>query len=229
MKRHSKRIALFIAFIAFIAALQFSGVRDVITFENLQRNRDLLLAHVREHYALSVVSFIGVYAAATGLNIPVAAILTIASGFLFGLGPGTLYSNIGATTGASLSFLAARYLIGGWVQERFASQLAAFNREMEKDGTRYLLTIRQITVLPFFVVNFLSALTKVPLRTFVWTTSIGVIPAQIVFTNAGTQLGSIKTPGEILSWRVIVSFLLLALFAIIPVIWKRIRPRKKGA
>ncbi len=223
MKKHTKRFFLLAILIAVIVGLRFTGLGDVLTFDNLQRNKDALLAYVREHYAASVMAYIGIYIAAIALNAPGAAILTIAGGFLFGTAPAIVFANIGATTGAVLAFLLSRYLLGEWVQARYQSQLARFNKEIERNGTRYLLTLRLIPLFPFFVINFLSGLTTVPLRTFVWTTAVGIIPAGAVYAFAGQQIGSIRSPGEILSPGVILAFVLLALFALVPGMFSRRR------
>jgi uncharacterized membrane protein YdjX (TVP38/TMEM64 family) len=164
-----------------------------------------------------------VYIAAVALNVPGAAILTMAGGFLFGTALTVLYANVGATTGAVLAFLLARYLLGEWVQSRYRTQLAGFNSEIERNGSKYLLTLRLIPVFPFFLINFLSGLTTIPLRTFAWTTSLGIIPAAAVFGFAGQQIGTISSAGEILSPKVIIAFTLLALLALIPALISRKR------
>jgi uncharacterized membrane protein YdjX (TVP38/TMEM64 family) len=216
MKKNARRFFLLSLLIAVIVGLRFTGVGDVLTFDNLQRNKEALLAYVREHYAASVMAYIGVYIVAIALNVPGAAILTLAGGFLFGTVFAVLYANVGATTGAVLAFLLSRYLLGEWVQARYQDQLARFNKEIERNGTRYLLTLRLIPIFPFFLINFLSGLTTVPLRTFVWTTAVGIIPAAAVYAFAGQQIGSIRSPGEVLSPGVIIAFVLLALFALVP-------------
>jgi uncharacterized membrane protein YdjX (TVP38/TMEM64 family) len=168
-----------------------------------------------------------VYVLATALSLPGAIILTLAGGFLFGVAAGTFYVNIGATMGAILAFLSARYLLGDRLQEKYAKQLETFNREMDRNGTSYLLTLRLIPVFPFFLINFLSGLTKIRLWTFLWTTWLGIIPGTVVFAFAGQQLGSISSPADILSKNVIIAFLVLALFTLVPVILKRSKAGSK--
>ncbi len=84
-----------------------------------------------------------------------------------------------------LAFLFARYLLGQLLQDKYQLQLDRFNREMEASGSRYLLTLRLIPIFPFFLINFLSGLTRVPLKTFAWTTALGIIPGTIIFAYAG--------------------------------------------
>jgi len=228
MKKHSRNVVLLLLFIGAMVALRLSGVGDLLTFENLQKNRDALLAYVRGHDLSSIALYILVYTAAIALNLPGGAVLTLAGGFLFGTLPAVLYVNLGATTGAVLAFLSARYLLGARLQETYRDRLAKFNREMARNGTRYLLTLRLIPVFPFFVVNFLAGLTQVPLGTFSWTTSLGIIPGTAVFAYAGHQLEHIRSISDIFTGKVLSAFLLLAAFALAPAIIDRFRNRSSS-
>lgn len=227
MTKQSKLLLLLILFIAAIVALRYSSAGNVLTFENLKQHRDILTTLVQDHYGLSVMLFVVVYILAAAFSVPGAVILTLGGGFLFGTVAATVYVNIGATAGASLAFLSARYLLGDRLQEKYQSQLNTFNAEIAKNGARYLLTLRFIPVFPFFLINFLSGLTKLPLKTFVWTTSLGIIPGTAVFAFAGRQIGMINSPSEILSKKTIIAFIILALFALFPVIVDRIKGARK--
>jgi uncharacterized membrane protein YdjX (TVP38/TMEM64 family) len=223
MKKHSRNMLLLLLFIGVIIALRMSGTGELLTLENLRRNKDALLIFVRENHALSIVLYILVYVVAIAVNLPGGAVLTMAGGFLFGTLPAVLYVNLAATTGAVLAFLSARYLLGSRLQETYRDRLAAFNSEMTRNGARYLLTLRLIPVFPFFVVNFLAGLTRVPLATFSWTTSLGIIPGTAVFAYAGHQLEHVSSIGDVFSGKVLAAFLLLALFTLAPAIISRFR------
>jgi len=225
MKKSTRNILLLVLFLAVIIGLRLSGVGNLLTFENLQKNKDALLAYVQDNAVASILIYILVYIAAIALNVPGAAVLTIAGGFLFGTLPAILYVNIGATTGAVLAFLSARYLLGSRLQESYGAQLAKFNGEMERNGNRYLLTVRLLPVFPFFLVNFLSGLTRVPLTTFAWTTSLGIIPGSLVYSFAGSQIESVHSLGDILTAKILLSFGLLALFTLAPAVIGRMRKR----
>jgi uncharacterized membrane protein YdjX (TVP38/TMEM64 family) len=227
MTKQGKQLLLLILFIAAIVALRYSSAGNVLTFENLKQHRDILTALVQDHYGPSVTLFVVVYILAAAFSVPGAVILTLGGGFLFGTVAATVYVNIGATAGASLAFLSARYLLGDRLQEKYQSPLNTFNAEIAKNGARYLLTLRFIPVFPFFLINFLSGLTKLPLKTFVWTTSLGIIPGTAVFAFAGRQIGTINSPSEILSKKTIIAFIILALFALFPVIVDRIKGARK--
>jgi len=221
-------MVLLLLLIGVIIALRLGGVGDLLTFENLQKNRDALLAYVREHGRSSIAFYILVYIAAIALNLPGGAVLTLAGGFLFGTLPAVLYVNLGATSGAVLAFLSARYLLGARLQETYRDRLEKFNREMERNGTRYLLTLRLIPVFPFFVVNFLAGLTRVPLGTFSWTTSLGIIPGTAVFAYAGHQLEQVRSISDIFTGKVLSAFLILAAFTLAPAIISKIRRRSSS-
>ncbi|MBP7603012.1 MAG: TVP38/TMEM64 family protein [Spirochaetes bacterium] len=218
-----KKIALAWAALAVLAVLRLSGAGELISFENLQANRGRLLAFVDAHYALSALAYVIVYVAAVALSMPGAAVLTLAGGFAFGAGAGTLLVNVGATAGAALVFLAARYLLGGWVQKRYGERLAAFNAEIERNGARYLLTLRLIPLFPFFLINLMAGLTTVRFTTFVWTTAAGIIPGSFVYAYAGSRLSVIDSPADIVSWKVLSALVLLGALALVPVAREKLR------
>jgi uncharacterized membrane protein YdjX (TVP38/TMEM64 family) len=159
------------------------------------------------------------------LSIPGATILTLTAGFLFGFF-GIIYVNIGATIGAILAFLVARYLIGDWIQKRYGERFASFNREIAENGYNYLLTLRFIPLFPFFLVNIFAGITRVPLITYAWTTMVGIVPASFVYIYTGRQLGSIDHPGDILSWQIMLALVLLGLLVLSPVLIKKVMKKK---
>jgi uncharacterized membrane protein YdjX (TVP38/TMEM64 family) len=226
MTKRQSKILFLILFIAVVLALRFSPIGDALTFENLKRHREELLLLVQTHPLQAVAAFISGYILFTTFSVPGAVLLTLAGGFLFGTLAATLYVIIGATIGATLAFLSARYLLGGLLQEKYRTQLSSFNREMEKNGAHYLFTLRLVPVFPFFLINFLSGLTNVTVKTFIWTTALGIIPGTAVFAYAGRQLGTINAVSEILSTRVISALAILAAFALFPIVLRRIKARR---
>jgi uncharacterized membrane protein YdjX (TVP38/TMEM64 family) len=227
MNKHGKQIFLLILFITIIVLIRFSPLSDYLTFENVKKNRAVLLAFASENYLFSVFLYIAAYVLVVALSIPGGAVLTLVGGFLFGTLLTVLYVNIGATAGATLAFLMARYLLGDRLQHKYEHQLARFNEEITRNGVRYLLTLRLIPVFPFFLINFLSGLTKVPLKTFIWTTSLGILPGTAVYAFAGRQIGTINSLKEILSKKVLIAFALLALFTLFPIIFNYTKGGKK--
>ncbi len=222
MKKPVKRVLLLALIIAVIAAVHLAGFDRYLTFESIQENKLLLLRFVHGHYAISAAGYIVTYIIVTGFALPGAAIMTMTGGFLFGM-INVVFVNIGATTGASLAFLFSRYLIGEWVQNKYGERLRKFNEEYSRNGRHYLLSMRLIPAIPFFLINVFSGMTTMPLRTFVWVTSLGIIPGSFVFTFTGTQLGSIRSPKDIVSTKVIAAFILLAFLSLLPVLVKRFK------
>ncbi len=220
-----KKIAILLVFIAFIITFRFTGIGEYFTLNNLQEQSASLQAFVEQNYFLAVFMYVFTYIAAIALSLPAAALLSVTGGFLFGTILGALFTNVGATTGSAISFLMVRYLVGEQLQKKYAVQLKEFNKEMQEQGVWYLLMIRFIAVIPFFVANALVALTNVPLTTFIWTTSLGILPSSFVFTYAGQQLHAISSVRDIFSREVLLAFGLLGLLALVPVVIKKWRKK----
>jgi uncharacterized membrane protein YdjX (TVP38/TMEM64 family) len=197
-------------------------VGRVLSLDSLKANRDHVLAFTEANYTTSVVLFIALYVAVAGLSLPGATILTLAGGFVFGPVAAALYVNIGATTGATLAFLAARYVLRDWVEQKFGNWLEPLQQGFARNAFSYLLTLRLIPLFPFFVVNLVSGLTRVSVGTYVAATALGIIPGSLVYAYAGRQLGSIDSLKEIASPQVIAAFVLLGAFALAPVFYKKL-------
>ncbi|RZI96190.1 MAG: pyridine nucleotide-disulfide oxidoreductase, partial [Variovorax sp.] len=159
--------------------------------------------------------FFAVYVLATALSLPGAVVLTLAGGAIFGLGWGTLLISFASSIGATLAFLASRWLLGGWVQARFGERMAALNAGMAKDGAFYLFTLRLVPVVPFFVINLAMGLTRIRPLTFYGVSQLGMLPGTVVYVNAGTQLARIDSLSGIVSPGVLGSLVLLGLFPLV--------------
>lgn len=199
------------------ASVWLTGLNEYLTFENLKGNRDILRSYVESHYIPSVIVFIAAVVS-TAFFVPGAIAVTLVGGFLFGVLLGTLYLLAGATMGASLAFLSARYVLGNWVQRRYEEQLRIFNREMARHGHNYLITFRIVPVMPFFLVNYLAGITRMPIGRFMWTTAVGMLPGSVVYSFAGRELRGIESPDDIMSPKLLSALILLALFALLPVL-----------
>jgi uncharacterized membrane protein YdjX (TVP38/TMEM64 family) len=204
----------------------YHGVTDYMNLATLKENKEFLHNFVAEHYFLSIGYYIITYALVGAFSFPFASLITLTGGFLFGTLLGTIYTNIGATIGASLAFLIYRYLFGTWVREHYSHRLIVFNREIEESGAWYLVVIRLIAIIPFFMANALASVAPISLKTFIWTTSIGIIPASLVYSFAGEQLDTINSMRDIFSGRVLFAFALLMFLIIVPVIVQHRRTRK---
>ncbi|MBK5106089.1 MAG: FAD-dependent oxidoreductase, partial [Burkholderiales bacterium] len=162
------------------------------------------------------------YVAITGLSLPGAAVMTLAGGAVFGLLWGTVLVSFASTAGATLAFLASRFLLRDWVQQRFGERLQAVNAGIEREGGFYLLALRLVPLFPFFVINLVMGLTAIRTRIFYWVSQAGMLLGTIVYVNAGTQLAKIESLSGILSPAIVASFALLGIF---PLLAKKITER----
>ena len=208
-----------------LLALIYFDFTTYLSLDAIKTNRDRLLQLTETYYPIAVASFIGLYIVQTACSLPGATIMTLLGGFLFGSVLGMLYVNAGATIGATLAFLAARYLLQAWVQRTFGDRLAALQEGFAKNAFSYLLTLRLIPLFPFFVVNLLSGLTRVNTKTYMLATSLGIIPGSFVYTYAGSQLGSINSLSEIASPRVVLALTFLGLLSLSSTLYRRFTDR----
>ncbi|MEO8338668.1 MAG: TVP38/TMEM64 family protein [Nitrospirota bacterium] len=215
------KIVVALLFLSTIGAFFIFDLKTYLSLDTLKTNRDSLLVFTQDHYVSAIVLFILVYILQTSFSLPGATIMTLAGGFLFGSLWGPIYVNIGATTGATLAFLAARYLFRQWVERKFGDRLGPIQDGFTKNAFSYLLTLRLIPFFPFFLVNLLSGLTRVKVSTYVVATAVGIIPGSVVYTFAGRQLGTINALSELVSPRLLLAFSLLGLLMLIPVVYRK--------
>lgn len=218
---HLGKIAIAVGIALAIGAFFYFDLERFLSLAALKENRDSLSAFTEANFAAAMGIFVVAYAIVTGLSLPGAVILTLAGGFLFGAVPATVLVNIGATTGATLAFLTARYLLRDTVERKFGTSLGPLQEGFAKNAFSYLLTLRLIPLFPFFVVNLVSGLTRVSVGTYVAATAIGIIPGSFVYAYAGRQLGAINSLKEVASPNVVGAFVLLGLLALVPVVYKR--------
>jgi len=208
--------------VIFIRQSEFA---NMLTFESLKTNSDALQSYVESNHLISLSLFMFIYIVVAGLNLPGAVILSLSGGFVFGTTLGTLLAVTGATIGAGLGFLMSRYLLGETLNKKYETQLAKFNNELTSNGYMYMLTLRLIPIFPFFLINILAGLTKLKLRTFLWTSFMGMIPGGFVFVYAGSRLNEISSVNDIFSPQILSAFILLGLLMLVPVIYKKLKSR----
>lgn len=136
---------------------------------------------------------------------------------------GTIVVISSATIGSLCTFVAVRYLLGNYIQNRYQEQLGRLNNELQRYGLYYFLALRLMAIVPFFVVNILAGLTSISLRTFLWTTALGIIPGTFVFVITGKQLGTMQSMHDISSIRVLFLFLALGIMALLPMFVKKMQ------
>jgi len=224
-----KRFVPILAIGAGIGLFFALGLQRYVSFETLQRHHAALSAFVASHALAASIAFLAVYAAATALSLPGGAVLTIAGGFLFGIVWASLLVVAGATLGAVGVFLAARTALGDSLKRRAGPWMARMEDGFRRDAASYLLVLRLVPVAPFWLVNLVPAFFGVPLRTFVWTTVVGIVPGTVVYTAVGNGLGETLALGEtpdlgiIFDPAILLPLIGLAVLALIPVIYRRLR------
>ena len=195
--------------------LLFFDVHHYLTLEYLKSSKDKLDVYYQDNPLLVLGTYFVIYLASTAFSLPGAAVLSLAGGALFGLTVGTLVVSFASTIGATLAMLIARVLLRDWVKNRFASQMTTINSGMLKEGAFYLFTLRLLPAVPFFVINLVMGLTPLRTVTFFWVSQLGMLPATLVYVNAGSELGKIQSIDDILSPQLIISFVLLGIFPLL--------------
>lgn len=218
--------------IALGAAAGWYALGDTLSFDTLRENRDALIAFRDANYAVSVAAFIAVYVVIVAFSLPGATIATLTGGFLFATFPGTLFNVAGATMGATLIFLAARYGLGERLSARIDAsegRIRAIKRGIDENQWSMLFLIRLVPAVPFFVANLLPAFLDVPLHRYVVSTFLGIIPGAVVYTSVGAGLSEVFARGEtpdlgiIFEPHILLPILGLVALALLPVVLKRLR------
>ncbi len=209
-----KRLVIVGGIAAVMAGFFIFDLGQYFTLAYIKESQARFQSLYGEHPVRVIAVYMLLYVCVTALSLPGAAVLTLAGGALFGLLVGTVIVSFASTIGATLACVVARFLLRDWVQGKFGDKLSAVNEGVRKEGAFYLFTMRLIPAIPFFVINLLMGLTRMPLRTFFWVSQVGMLAGTIVYVNAGKELGKIDSLSGILSPTLILSFILLGLFPI---------------
>lgn len=180
------------------AAMGYYFLRDILTFETLRENREVLLSYSQDHLALTALIFVAVYFVIVAFSLPGAAVASVTGGFLFGLGVGTVLNVLAASLGAIVIFLAAKSGFGDKLAQKMdtsGGRLESLTNQLRKNEISVLFMLRLVPVVPFFVANLLPALVGVKFRNFVLTTVLGIIPGGLVFTWIGVGIGDVFDQG----------------------------------
>ncbi|QHJ11960.1 Mercuric reductase [Paraglaciecola mesophila] len=212
---NSKRTILVIVIAALIASFFMLDLNQYLTLESLKNNQQDLAQYIEANWLVAFVGYLVIYAAATALSVPGAAILTLGAGALFGFGWGLLLASFASSIGATLAFLASRFLLRDWVKSTFSKKLESIDKGVEKDGAFYLLSLRLVPIFPFFIINLVMGVTGIKTWTYYWVSQLGMLIGTAVYVNAGTQLVEINQLSDIISTDLILSFVLLGIFPIL--------------
>ena len=202
-----------------------------LTLNNIAARQAAWQNFVAAHWLMAMAIYMLAYAAATALSIPGASLLTLTGGWLFGLVAGTVATVIAATIGALGVFLIARFAFNQTARAKLGPRLQKLEQAFVDNGFSYLLVLRLVPLFPFWLVNLAPAFTAMPVRVYVWSTLLGIIPGSFVYVSVGHGLGALLTnPGTIkpgLLWQpdILVPLLGLAILAMIPVFYQQWKKR----
>jgi pyruvate/2-oxoglutarate dehydrogenase complex dihydrolipoamide dehydrogenase (E3) component/uncharacterized membrane protein YdjX (TVP38/TMEM64 family) len=202
-----KKLLVAAALVAAVVTFFALGLDRYVSIEFFRARREEIDAYVAASPAAAAFAFFLLYVAVTGLSLPGAAIMTLVAGAVFGLAKGTLIVSFASSIGATLAFLASRFVLRDWVQSKFGDKLATINRGVDKDGPFYLLALRLVPAFPFFAINLAMGLTPMRAWTFYWVSQLGMLPGTLLFVYAGTQLGAFQ-----ITWQLLAALVLLGIF-----------------
>lgn len=220
------KLLVLLVFVGLIVAFFATGLNEQLTLASFKAQQAELAQLNSDNPWLVGGVYFALYVLVTALSLPGAAIMTLAGGALFGLATGLVIVSFASSIGATLAFLASRFLLKDWVQSKFGDRLKAINQGVEKEGGFYLFTLRLVPAFPFFVINLVMGLTPIKPFTFYWVSQLGMLAGTAVYVNAGTQLGQLDSLSGILSPGLLGSFVLLGIF---PIVAKKILDKIKSA
>ena len=218
---------IFLFILILISIFLFSDLKGYFTLSYVKQNLMNFRLLYKENILLFSLTFSLIYIMTSALSLPFATLLTLLSGYIFGLTFGTFIVSLCSTVGASIAFLASKFLFYDYIQKRYKKQLVTINNEFIDEGIFYIFALRLVPVFPFFVVNIVTSLLPIKLSTFFWISLVGMFPATLVYVNAGDELSKINSFSDILSFQVLISFSLIGILPLtIKFLLKKIRRKK---
>ena len=218
----NKKILIFI-FIALVFIVGFN-YDEVLSFNLIKQKYGDIQLLINDRYLFYYLLFFLGYIVVTALALPISLLKTLLAGALFGLLPGVILTSFASTIGSTLCFLISRYLFKDIFQEKYKKYLVKVNLGIKEEGLLYLLFLRLSPIFPFFLINLTFGLTQMKWTNFYWISQLGMLPATVLFVNAGNQLSQINNLEDILTMKVIVS---LSAIGLLPIVTKRIYEKYK--
>jgi uncharacterized membrane protein YdjX (TVP38/TMEM64 family) len=205
------------------------GLPRQLSLHELHHHRDQLETMARLHPVLSVLGYVGVYALAIGLSLPVAMVMTLSGGFLFGPWIGGLAAACGCTLGGTVVFLVCRNATGDVLRRRAGATIAKIEDGVLADAFSYVMVLRLLPVMPMTLANLALGFIEIPLRTFVLATFAGILPISLIYAGLGSDLGRMFAQGvrpslhELVRPEVLLALAGLALLSTAPIVVRRLR------
>lgn len=210
MTKNNQRFIVAAIFVVLATIYVVFDIHQYVNLAAFQSVRGDLTAFLDASPLIFIALFFLLYAVVTASSLPLAAVLTIIGGALMGPILAPLVIIPAATVGSIVPYLAARFVIKDYIQTKFEKPLRKVNRGIEDSGMWYLLSARLSAIVPFSVLNLVSGVANIPLKSFVLATFFGIIPGSAVFAYAGSQLGESTEAGTILRPGILIALLALA-------------------
>ena len=223
-----KKLLIVASLLSLVALFFINGGHEYLNFDSLKQHKDTLLAYANENYWQAFFITGVIYIISTVLNLPGAAILSLAIGYIFGRWHGVMLATISSTIGAVLVFWIARYLIADWARHRL-EKMDSTRKIMAKlhdDAFSYLLFMRAVPLFPFWFVNMTFAFSPINTKQYAIGTYLGMFPVSFVLVNLGQSLSTVDSMAELFNTEVIISFVLIGLLALITTTIMRIRKHR---
>ena len=210
-KKQLALLALIIAVITCYFSLGGDQLLDLKYYQSLYQASPVSTA----------LAFFAIYLVATAFSLPSNAVLSIASGMIFGRLIGIPLALLACSLGGTLAFLSSRYLLHDFIEQRFSRQYHKVNSGLKRDGAFYVFSLRMVPVIPFWLLNLLMGLSRMKTSHFYFATLTGMIPLTAILVHFGAELGAIEgfslsavfTPGMIAA---------LALVGLLPFVTRRL-------
>lgn len=224
MKQFHKTLLKITIGLLLFAAL-YVATKKYVSLDAIKTYSGSFKQMVVNHYVAAAVIFNLLFFIAMALSLPIMIPLTLLSGFLFGVVPGTIYAVLSTLAGCVVSFLIFRYFLVARLRTKYAPQIAQFNKKMQEYGPSYILILHYSAVIPFFMINSCAALTDISLVKFTIVTLLGLVPVCLIYAFAGKELSTIHAVNDIFSPWVVTALVLLFMLALVPVMINKFRKK----
>ena len=220
------KLFLILLILSFLAISFF--FMDFLTIENVKNNKLQIAYFISSHYLISVLLFFISCIVFVNSPIPLAAIIKLLGGFFFGFYLGAFYNIVATIFACLIGFGVSRYAFKDIFERKYYEKLRKIENEIEKNGFYYFLTLRLVMVVPYFLINILAGISRISFKKYLMSTSLGVLPASLIYANGGNKLEEINSIQELFRSDIVFSLILVAFIVYWPILKKRLNARRFG-
>ena len=202
-------LLIFILICTFL--ISYIYLQEIFNLDKLKENINFLKIWVDKEFYLIRISFFILYILFSGLSFPfVPTILTIAAGAMFGVIEGVIIVSFASTIGACVCFLLSRYLLKEFINDKFQKTKIIIDNKFSVNGIYYLLSLRLIPTISFVLINLIMGVLPISLFRFYYISQLGMLPATVIYVNAGSEISKVNNINDVMSFTLIMSFILVA-------------------